>query len=132
MRAGSARIGYPATGRPRPPGPPPPDPDLTSPDLAAAGPTWPWRAPAGRERRHDPGLAVAVRRDDPFGHPGDLHDRLQLGERELLVDRVVDLAQHAAGGAHLDDFGIPAQLLPYGLRALGRPVGEPQLADVGH
>ena len=45
---------------------------------------------AGLDRgRDDAGLAVAVRRHDALGEAGHLHDRPQLADGELLVDRVV-------------------------------------------
>jgi hypothetical protein len=58
---------------------------------------------------------------------GDLDDHAQLGERELLVHRVINLGQHAARGADLDQARVAAQLLPDRPGALIRPVGEPQL-----
>jgi hypothetical protein len=75
----------------------------------------------GPQRRHDARLAVAVRRDDPVGEPRDLDDGPQLRHRELLVDRVVDLGQHAAGRAHLDHPRVAPQLLADRLGALIGP-----------
>ncbi len=76
------------------------------------------------QRGHDARLAVAVRGDRPLGQGGDLHDGPQLGRRELLVDGVVQLREHAAGGAHLDQPGPPAELLAHRPLAGGLPVGE--------
>jgi hypothetical protein len=59
------------------------------------------------------------------GQPGDLHDGSQLGRRELLVDRVVDLGEHAARGAHLDHLGVLPQLLAGDPGALVGSVGQP-------
>jgi hypothetical protein len=82
----------------------------------------------GPQRRHDARLAVAVRRDHPVGQPRDLHDHTQLGHRELLVDRVVDLGEHPAGRAHLDHLRVPPELLADRPGAFVRPVRQPHHA----
>ena len=79
--------------------------------------------------RHDARLAVAVRRDDPLGAPRLLDDRAQLLVAELLVHGVIDLAHHAARGAHLDHPRADTELEPDGPQALGYPVALAQHAD---
>jgi len=56
-----------------------------------------------------------------------LDDGPQLGQRELLVDRIVELGKHATGRAHLDQPGVAPQLLPNGLGAFVRAVGQPRM-----
>jgi hypothetical protein len=52
------------------------------------------------------------------------------------VDGIVQLRQDSAGGAHLDQLGVVAQLLADGLDAAVHPVAEPELAvalaELGH
>ncbi|MDO8122583.1 hypothetical protein Q6346_14830 [Isoptericola sp. b490] len=67
-------------------------------------------ADTGLQCRHDAGLAVAVRRDRPLRATRLLDDRAQLLAGELLVDGVVDLAEHTARRTHLDHPGVLAQL----------------------
>src|SRR5256885_7689898 len=82
------------------------------------------RAAAGAERGHDPGLPMAVRRDDPLG-PGRLsHDGLELLVRELLMDRMVHFAHHPTGGAHLDHPRPQPQLIAYATEALRDAVAK--------
>ena len=83
---------------------------------------------AGPQGRHDARLAVAVRRDHPVGQPRDLHDRPQFRRRELLVDRVVDLGEHAAGRAYLDQLRVAPELLADRPGAVVRPVRQPHHA----
>ena len=83
---------------------------------------------AGPQGRHDARLAVAVRRDHPVREPGDLHDGPQFRRRELLVDRVIDLGEHAPGRAHLDQLRVAPQLLADRPGALVRPVRQPHQA----
>src|SRR2546423_10774593 len=76
------------------------------------------------ERGHDPGLPMAVRRDDPLG-PGRLsHDGLELLVRELLMDRMVHFAHHPTGGAHLDHPRPQPQLIAYATEALRDAVAK--------
>ena len=80
------------------------------------------------QRGHHARLAVTVGGDDPVAHRGDLVDRPHLRHRELLVDRVVDLAQHTTGRVDLDQFGIAPELLTCRPDALVDTIGQAQLA----
>src|SRR5579875_1059491 len=87
-------------------------------------------AHAGPDRRHDARLAVAVRGDHPLCHSGDLHDHAQFRVGELLVNRIVDLRQHAPRCADLDDLRVAPQLLADRPGAVVRPVGQAALAGL--
>src|SRR5436853_6976286 len=90
------------------------------------------------ERGHDPGLPMAVCRDDPLG-PGRLSDDgLELLVRELLMDRMVHFAHHPTGGAHLDHPRPQPQLIANATEALRNAVerweeetGSPKGVEVG-
>src|SRR5207237_8710278 len=76
------------------------------------------RAAAGAEGGHDPGLPMAVCRDDPLS-PGRLSDDgLELVVRELLMDRMVHLAHHSTRGADLDHPRPQPQLIAHAAEAL--------------
>src|SRR5437870_6205698 len=82
------------------------------------------RAAAGAEGGHDPGLPMAVRRDDPLRPPRLPHDGLELVVRELLMDRMVHFAHHSTRGAHLDHPRPQPQLIAHATKALRDAVAQ--------
>jgi len=82
------------------------------------------RLDASMQRVHDSRLAMAVSGDKAIGARCLVDDGLDLGRRELRVQRVVDEAQHAARRADLDDFGAAPDLQPHGAHALVHAVGH--------
>ena len=82
------------------------------------------RANARLEGGHDARFAVTVGGDHALGASCLAHDRVQLLRAELLVDRVVELAENAAGGTDLDEASPTPKLFTDRLQALGHPVAE--------
>ena len=81
--------------------------------------------PAPRpEGRHDSGLPVTVRRDDPIRSRGLRDDRRELLGRELGMHRMVQLTRDATGSEDFDDPRSRPKLHPHPFQTFGHAVAK--------